>query len=313
MTTADLSLVMPTDENGWEYKDAQYLLPAKRNDLLAELGKQTSAFANTGGGYLVFGVGKDTHTLQPCEQAVGTQPMQEWLATQIQQSVEYPLQGFNVYRIPFDSEPEKSVFVVKYPDSIKAPHQCKKDFKYYWRCNFKSEPAPHFYLELLRNRLTRATLGIATWKGSLEVDPHKPFGSNQVNWIKLVVNLSVTNHSFSCATLWGLHFSFKVRSAESGQAWSGPPSRTIKPNQMTLLPGESYPVQIEMRKNLQPGSSIKIGTQIEQALSELVFEIIPVSNNHMAEPIEFDFGKPDYRDGVLDEFKGRSAEIRSWF
>jgi hypothetical protein len=50
------------------------------------------------------------------------------------------------------------VIVIDVGDSAAAPHQSKRDKIYYRREGGRSERAPHFYLELLRQRLTNPTL-----------------------------------------------------------------------------------------------------------------------------------------------------------
>jgi hypothetical protein len=48
--------------------------------------------------------------------------------------------------------------VIDVGDSAAAPHQSKRDHIYYYRVGGRSVPAPHFYLELLRQRLTHPAL-----------------------------------------------------------------------------------------------------------------------------------------------------------
>jgi hypothetical protein len=48
--------------------------------------------------------------------------------------------------------------VIDVGDSALAPHQSRKHTGYFYRSAGRSLPEPHFYLELLRQRLTNATL-----------------------------------------------------------------------------------------------------------------------------------------------------------
>ena len=206
------------------------------------------------------------------------------------------------------------IIVIVFNKGVSVPRQAKFNKTYYWRNGSASEPAPHYYLDLLWNQETKAQLAIDTWKAHLILDPHRKTGSSHMNWIKLEVTFMVKNISFSCATLWGILFVAKPKSCVSGQPWSSyPPNQAIRPNHTTLLPGESYPIKIELTKNLDSLNSKEIGRQIEQALKEIAFEIIPVSNNHMAKSIKFDFEKPEYGDDVLKELQERSTEFRNSF
>lgn len=53
---------------------------------------------------------------------------------------------------------ERDVIVIDLGDSALAPHQSTRDHTYYYRSAGRSLPAPHFYLELLRQRQTSPVL-----------------------------------------------------------------------------------------------------------------------------------------------------------
>lgn len=150
-----LTLLPPDEDDRWELKSAKYLEPAKKGELKKELGKQVSAFANTGGGFIVFGVADDIRQLEPCADKVGRQSMVDFLSNLVEQSVEYPISNFKIHRIPFETEPTNAIFLVQIPDSPAAPHQAKDERQYYYRIFGHSKPAPHFHLQLLRQRETK--------------------------------------------------------------------------------------------------------------------------------------------------------------
>ncbi len=52
----------------------------------------------------------------------------------------------------------REIIVVDIGDSALAPHQSRRHTQYFYRSGSHSIPAPHFYLELLRQRLTNASL-----------------------------------------------------------------------------------------------------------------------------------------------------------
>jgi hypothetical protein len=98
----------------------------------------------------------------------GSTSIKDWLEQKVPYLVSYPLQDFRVHlvekktrsRIPDDLE----VVVIDVGDSALAPHQCAqgggeaRKYLYYFRQAGRSEPAPHFYLELLRQRLVNPVL-----------------------------------------------------------------------------------------------------------------------------------------------------------
>ena len=146
-----LAICPDYEDDRWEYKAASLLEPRNRSEFKKELGKQVSAFANSGGGNLVFGIG-EPRVLQACLERVGRQPMQDYLATMVEQSVEHPIRCFQIFRIPFMDSRNGSIFLIHIEDSPAAPHQAKDERQYYYRISGHSKPAPHFQLELLRNR-----------------------------------------------------------------------------------------------------------------------------------------------------------------
>jgi hypothetical protein len=135
--------------------------------LLGTLAKAISALANSGGGHVVLGM-DDAGTPDGVPLVQGRTAMREWLEQKIPHLVEYPLSDFRVHvverstpsRIPADRE----VIVIDIGDSALAPHQCAhgggdaRKYTYYYRQAGRSEPAPHFHLELLRQRLVNPAL-----------------------------------------------------------------------------------------------------------------------------------------------------------
>lgn len=200
MTTDDLMTALPAAEDDyWELKSSIYLTPQRRGDLKRELGKQVSAFANTGGGALVFGI-SDTRQIEECELLVGRQSMKDFLSTMVEQSVEYPIRHFKIHQIPFTSDRAKSVFVLEIEDSPAAPHQAKDERCYYYRIDGHSKPAPHFHVELLRARMTKAVLEI----DEIDYQFQTP-STGERPQLNLLLNVRVRNSSMQAATSWGVH------------------------------------------------------------------------------------------------------------
>ena len=135
--------------------------------LLGKLAKTVSALANTGGGHIVLGV-DDDGVPDGVPSSRGSAPTRDWLEQKLPRLVDYPLADFRMHiversttsRIPA----ERDVIVIDIGDSALAPHQCAyggrdaRKYTYYYRQAGRSEPAPHFYLELLRQRLVNPTL-----------------------------------------------------------------------------------------------------------------------------------------------------------
>lgn len=162
--TEDDVLSLPPGENDeFERKGARLLdftVPGVREgDVRDELAKQLSAFANTGGGRIIYGLHDDgnvdnggvARTLR------GRRTTKDWLEDVIPNLTDFEIVGVNVHEIRprAPASPiaqDKSLYVVEVPDSERAPHQSKGDLKYYIRLGGKSQPATHRLIEDIRNR-----------------------------------------------------------------------------------------------------------------------------------------------------------------
>lgn len=159
-------LGLPPGEHNWvEFKGARLLdfslSGVKVGDVLNELSRQLSAFANSGGGHIVYGI-KNTPLNQPRvvdEGGVSNQlknGTKEWLEDVIPNLVEYPLTDFNVYAIVRNEpdsliEEDKAIYVVSIQDSLQAPHQAN-DGRYYARVAGKTKPISHRLVSDIANR-----------------------------------------------------------------------------------------------------------------------------------------------------------------
>jgi Putative DNA-binding domain len=152
-------LALPAGEH--DYFDRKSGLIVADKQFREKLSKALSAVANSGGGHLLIGV-RDDGTfdgVDPVHQ--GRRKTREWLEQIIATSLTYPLEDFRVHEVEPATlstiPPGKVVIVIDVGDSILAPHQAL-DYVYYYRAGSQSLPAPHFYLETLRNRLVAPIL-----------------------------------------------------------------------------------------------------------------------------------------------------------
>jgi hypothetical protein len=150
---------LPSGEHDYFDRKSGALLTS--GDFRKDLAKAISAFANSGGGHLVIGV-EDDGTFSGVVALRGRTATREWLEQVIPTLVSFPLEDFRVHEVepaPQSNIPAgKVILVVDVGDSVLAPHQSESARVYYYREGGHSKPAPHFYLETLRNRLTRPML-----------------------------------------------------------------------------------------------------------------------------------------------------------
>lgn len=143
------------EETHLDYKAAGAL--DKDDKKRAEITKDVSAFANSDGGIIVYGVLEKDHKPQeitPINVRVFTK---EWLENIIQQ-IQPRIEDIKIYPIRID-DLGQSLYVVKIPRSSNAPHMAK-DKRYYRRFNFKSEPMDDYEVKDLYNRVSTPKLKI---------------------------------------------------------------------------------------------------------------------------------------------------------
>lgn len=117
-----------------EFKAAEAISKTQRN----EISKDISAFANSGGGILIYGIKEKDHVAADVSFVDGTVTTKEWIEQVINSNIQPKIEGILIFPIRFDSDIRKSVYVVKIPESDKAHMAVNK--KYYKRFNFESSP-----------------------------------------------------------------------------------------------------------------------------------------------------------------------------
>jgi len=151
-------LQLPAGEFDWlEFKGRKGLdlsLPGiDENKVLDEMSKQISAFANSGGGVLVYGIqspqGNSPRFVDDGGVALAFKKpnTREWLEDVIPNLVEFPLRKFNVYALTNKSgasglAEDRCIVLIDIPNSEEAPHQAR-DRVYYARVGGKSRPIGH--------------------------------------------------------------------------------------------------------------------------------------------------------------------------
>ena len=118
----------------------------KRN----EITKDVSAFANSDGGIIIYGISEEDHKPKEISPIDGRIYTKEWLENVIQ-LIQPRIDGLKIYPIRI-GDLEKSIYVAKIPKSGNAPHMAR-DKRYYKRFNFKSEPMEDYEVKDLYNRI----------------------------------------------------------------------------------------------------------------------------------------------------------------
>jgi hypothetical protein len=147
-------LALPTGEHDYfERKGGAFLTGTGYREGLA---KAVSAIANSGGGHIIIGVANDGR-VEGVETARGRTSTRDWLEQIVPDCVNPPLTDFRVHTVEPAADtsiPQGRVIVaIDIAESAHAPHQAEVQRVYFYRQAGHSVPAPHFYLEAIRNRL----------------------------------------------------------------------------------------------------------------------------------------------------------------
>jgi hypothetical protein len=106
-----------------------------------EFSKDISSFGNTGGGYLIIGVDKESKIVG-IEPTILTKPVDEWFNQVLSTNIDPPVFYYNpkVISIP---ESDKVIVVIHVPESSKKPHMVSETHQYNIRINDSSKPSTH--------------------------------------------------------------------------------------------------------------------------------------------------------------------------
>jgi hypothetical protein len=119
---------------GLDYKRCESL--SNTDPKKKEISKDVSAFANSAGGIIVYGMIENGHLPDAID--VGFDPSvtsKEWLEQVINSSIQQRIDGIIIN--PIEISIDKVAYVVYIPQSLRAPHQAI-DKKFYKRYNFQS-------------------------------------------------------------------------------------------------------------------------------------------------------------------------------
>ena len=138
-------------------------LELKRADALSKenadkITKTLSAFANSDGGIVIYGVAEQDHVASDYSFVDGNKITTENISM-IARYVQPAIDGLTIYPIRKDNDFSKSIYIVKVPRSDKAPHMAK-DHRYYKRNNVESIPMEDFDVKDVMSRIQNPLLGI---------------------------------------------------------------------------------------------------------------------------------------------------------
>lgn len=110
-----------------------------------EISKDVSAFANAGGGIIIYGIIEDDGIPVEIDKGYAQNEIdKEWLDQVINSRIRRKIDGVKIHQIPLDNvSGDRVIYLVSIPQSRRAPHQAW-DKKFYTRRNFLSEPMEEY-------------------------------------------------------------------------------------------------------------------------------------------------------------------------
>jgi hypothetical protein len=133
--------------------DALSKLDAKKK----EISKDVSAFANSNGGVIIYGVNETNHKASALSFVNGNEFTKEWLEQVISSTIQRNIPDLKIFPIRKDGKIENTIYVVQIPESFEAPH-IAKDKKFYKRYNFESVAMEEYEVRNLYGKKLKSKL-----------------------------------------------------------------------------------------------------------------------------------------------------------
>lgn len=177
-----------------EFKAAGAL--GKDDKKKAEIAKDVSAFANSDGGIIVYGIEEQEHKAHALSYIDGNTYTKEWLEQVIQDNIQRRIEGLEIFPIRYNGDITKSIYIVKIPRSSNTPHM-SADKCYYKRNNFRSVKMEEYEVRDLFYRESTPNLLITSYRFYIKM---RTQDNTQFGFVA-----QIANHSNTIATMYKLN------------------------------------------------------------------------------------------------------------
>ena len=137
-----------------DYKRSMSLENNEKNK--NEISKDVSAFANSDGGKIIYGVIEKNHLPKEIDDGIEAEGKREWLEQVINSRISPRIQNVVIKPIELEISPGKAIFAIEIPMGSTA-HQAS-DYRYYRRFNFQTVPMYDYEVKMVINRFKEPKL-----------------------------------------------------------------------------------------------------------------------------------------------------------
>lgn len=232
-----------------DFKQAESLGKNDRKKL--ELAKDVSAFANSAGGYIVYGIRESNHVADSFSFIDGNEITKEWIEQVIQTRIRRKIEGLKISPIRFNNDIKKSIYVISIPESLLAPHMTS-DKRFYKRYNFESVQMEEYEIRNLYNRKEKTKLIINNITTSKDIEYENKGELNEIEFYKLGFQIENIGNAIEkyfklIVTINFIDYSFKSNVFNDS-----------KPNQF-LKPDGNRAISFSNASPIFPGEIMTIG------------------------------------------------------
>lgn len=118
-----------------DFKDSLAL--DKTDGKKKEIAKDVSAFANSEGGIIIYGVQEKNHKAYSLNFIDGNIYTKEWIEQIINSSIQRRISDIKIFPIRKNQNINETIYLIKIPKSLDSPH-LSRDKRFYKRFNFES-------------------------------------------------------------------------------------------------------------------------------------------------------------------------------
>ena len=170
--------------------EALAIADSKKN----ELSKDVAAFANAGGGTIIYGIKEEGHIATALD--IGFDPAivtKEWVEQVINSRIQRRIEGIRISQVDLlTTNPGRVAYVIDIPQSLRAPHQ-SWDKRFYKRFNFESVPMEEYEVRDVSNRSVGPDLQVSFSPAPVPLPPD--VNPTAGHWSRLNIRPAIFNRS----------------------------------------------------------------------------------------------------------------------